>query len=60
MRIPAGKRSVHEQRGSTDAWMSGMSASCWPTNMASMDGMSTDDGVRILTPFGVSVPSEAR
>jgi len=53
-------RSVQEQHGSTDAWMSGMSASCWPTHMAPMDGMFTKDGVRILTRVGVSLPSEAR
>ena len=49
-------RSVHEQHGSTDAWMRGMSASCWPTHMASMDGMFTNDGVRILNRVGVLVP----
>jgi len=54
------QRSVQEQQGSTEAWMSGMSPSCWPTHMASMEGMFMKDGVRILTRVGVSLPSDAR
>ena len=53
-------RSVQEQQGSTEAWMSGMSASWFRTHMASMEGMFIKDGVRILTRVGVSLPSEAR
>jgi hypothetical protein len=53
-------RSVQEQHGSTEAWMSGMSASWFPTHMALMEGMFTKDGVRILTRVGVSLPSDAR
>ena len=53
-------RSVQEQHGSTEAWMSGMSASWFRTHMASMEGMFIKDGVRILTRVGVSLPSDAR
>jgi len=59
-RVPGIYRSVHEQHGSTEAWMSGMSASCCWTHMASMEGMFKKLGVRILTRDGVSLPSEAR